>query len=133
MNRQRTLAAALAAASLVALAAIPLAAGAQVRTVTRVNAVAKPKSHIGHCPATIDFVGTIHVSHYPVRVEYEWERSDGARSERRTVDIRSASRGVSDRWRLGERGERINVWERLHVLAPTGISSPEAHAHLDCR
>ena len=130
MNRKRTLAVALAAAS---LAALPLAADAQVRTVTRVNAVAKPKSHVGRCPATIDFIGTIHVSHYPVRVEYEWERSDGARSERRTVDIRSAARGVSDRWTLGQRGERINIWERLHVLAPTGISSPEAHAHLDCR
>jgi len=131
MNRNRTLAVAAAIAAAAAFATIP--AHAQVHTVTGVGAFASPKSYRGGCPATIEFVGTIRVSHYPVRVEYAWERSDGARSERRVIDVRSPTRRVNDHWRLGAHGERINVWERLHVLAPTGISSGEAHAHLDCR
>jgi hypothetical protein len=124
---------ALVAALSAALALPPLLAFAQVHTVTRVGAVAKPKSYRGPCPATIEFIGTIHVSRYPVRVEYQWERSDGGKGPREMVEIDSAGRGVTDRWTLGAGHDRMNVWERLHVLAPTGISSPPAHAHLDCR
>ncbi len=131
MNRKRT---AVLAAVTVSLVAVAFAAFAQQRTVTHVAIVAKPKSYVGPCPASIEFVATIFVSHHPVRVEYEWERSDGARSGREVIDIRSAGRGVSTTWTLGGRpGERRVVWERLHVLAPTGISSPEARVRIDCR
>ena len=130
MKRTRT---ALVAAAAVSLVAVAFAAFAQQRTVTRVGIVAKPRSYVGECPATLEFIATIHVSHHPVRVEYQWERSDGGRGRREVIEIRSAGQGVTDSWTLGRHGERRVVWERLHVLAPTGISSPEARVRLDCR
>ncbi|HXZ48043.1 MAG TPA: hypothetical protein VEG27_03430 [Usitatibacter sp.] len=132
MNRTCTIAIA-AAASAAVFSMLPIAAHAQVHTVTGVGIVAKPRSYVGSCPTTIEFIATIHVSHHPARVEYQWERSDGGRGPRETVEIRSAGRSVTDTWTLGRPGMRRNVWVRLHVLAPTGISSPEAHAHIDCR
>jgi hypothetical protein len=115
---------------LVFLVAISLAA--QARTVTRVGIVAKPRSYSGPCPVTLQFIGTIFVSRYPVWVEYQWERSDGARGQRQKVRIDSRGRGVSETWQLGGRHERMQVWERLHVLAPTGITSPVARVNVNC-
>ena len=102
-------------------------------TVTRVGIVAKPKAYDGPCPADIQFIATIHVSHYPTFAEYVWERSDGAKGPRQRVEIRSAGRGVTDSWHLGAGRRRFVVWERLHVLAPTGITSPEARVTITCR
>ena len=116
---------------LVFLVAMSLAA--QVRTVTRVGVVAKPRSYSGPCPATLQFIGTIHVSRFPVWVDYVWERSDGARGPRQRVRIDSVGRGVSETWQLGSGRQRMQVWERLHVLAPTGISSPVARVNVNCR
>ncbi len=130
MNCKRT---AVAAATALALVAVAFAAFAQQRTVTRVGIVAKPRSYAGRCPTTLEFIATIHVSRHPARVEYEWERSDGGRGRREVIEIRSAGQGVTDTWTLGRGGERRVVWERLHVLAPTGISSPQARVRLDCR
>ena len=129
MSRTRT--AAVAAA--VAAAALSLAAFAEVHTVTRVGIVAKPKSYRGDCPTTIEWIATIHVSRHPARVTYQWERSDGAHGPRQEVEIDSAGRGVSDTWELGGPGMHKVVWERLHVLAPTGITSPEARVKVECR
>jgi hypothetical protein len=128
MNRTRI---ALAAASAACLA-LAFSAMAQERTVTRVGLVARPQAHAGSCPATFNFIGTIHVRH-PARVEYQWERSDGGRGRREVVDIRGAAQGVRETWTLGAPGERRSVWVRLHVLAPTGISSPEVRVRLNCR
>ncbi len=47
-------------------------------TVTKIEMVARPKTFAGACPTTIKFTGAIHVSAFPVTVEYQWERSDGA-------------------------------------------------------
>jgi hypothetical protein len=129
MNRTRT---AIVLAFLASLALASVAALAQQHTVTRVGIVAKPQAYNGHCPARIEFIATIHVSH-PSRVEYQWERSDGGRGQRESVDIHSAGQGVTDSWTLGGGNERLVVWERLHVLAPTGISSPQARVHVNCR
>ena len=114
-------------------AAASLAAFAQVHTVTRVGIVAKPRVYNGSCPATIDFIGTIRVSRHPARVEYEWERSDGGRGRREVVEIRSAGQSVRESWTLGRPGEHMTVGMRLHVLAPTGISSPEVRVRVNCR
>ncbi len=73
------------------------------------------------------------MSHHPAHVTYQWERSDGAHGPRQEVEIDSAGRGVSDTWELGGPGMHKVVWERLHVLAPTGISSPEARVKVECR
>ena len=101
-------------------------------TVTKVVVIAKPKEYSGPCPATIEFTGTIFVSH-PARVEYRWERSDGAAGQRQFVDIRSAGQGVKDTWRLGTPGRSFDGWVRLHVLAPTGITSDDAPFRVRCR
>jgi hypothetical protein len=111
--------------------AVPLIA--QSRTVTRVGIVARPKVYRGPCPATIEFIATVFVSHHPVMIEYEWERSDGARSSRQRTEIRSAGQGISTTWTLGAGRERREVWERLHVLAPTGIRSPVARMRIVCQ
>lgn len=103
------------------------------RTVTRVGIVAKPRAWDGPCPASIEFIATIHVSRSPAWVEYQWERSDGAKGPRQRVEIRGEGRGVSDVWRLGGRRQRLAIWERLHVLAPTGIYSPAARVTVNCR
>jgi hypothetical protein len=115
------------------LAAASLAAYAQIHTVTHVGLVAKPRVYNGECPARIDFIGTIRVSRHPARVEYEWERSDGGRGRREVVDIRSAGQSVRETWTLGRPGEHITVGMRLHVVAPTGISSPEVRVRVNCR
>ena len=101
-------------------------------TVTRVGIVARPNSFSGRCPADLEFIATIHVNR-PSFVEYQWERSDGARGQRQRVEIRGAGRGVTDRWRLGSGRQHLVVWERLHVLAPTGIWSPAARVAVNCR
>lgn len=110
-----------------------IAAAAHAQTVTRVGVVAKPKNFSGRCPAEIQFIGTIHVSRHPVEVEYVWERSDGAKSERRRIVIRSAAQGVNEYWTLGTRGMRKVVWEQLHVLAPTNIRSKRVPVRVNCR
>ena len=91
---------------------------AQEHTVTKVAVVAKPKVYHGPCPAEIQFVGTIFVSKHPVTVEYQWERSDGAKGERQKVVIRSAGQGVYDSWRLSASKSHMKVREKLHVLMP---------------
>jgi hypothetical protein len=111
-----------------AVAAIP----APIPTVTKVVTIAKPKRYSGPCPTTIEFVGTIFVSH-PARVEYRWERSDGATGSTQTVDIRSAGQGVKDTWRIGTPGKSFSGWVKLHVLAPTGISSDAATFDIRCQ
>ena len=120
-------------AVLFVVSAVALAVYAQVRTVSRVRIVARPAVYNGPCPATITFTATIFVNRRPARVTYEWERSDGARSPRQTVDINAAGRGVSETWTLGGARERRRVWEVLHVVAPTGISSPKGFAQINCR
>jgi len=118
-----------AIAALVATAQ-PLAA--QEHTVTRVVAVVNPKNPKGECPLELKFTGTIFVSRHPVSVTYEWERSDGARSGRKTIEIRSAGQGVTETWKLGAKGETKTVSEKLHVLAPTGMTSNEASTTVRC-
>ena len=106
---------------------------AQVHTVSKVAIVAKPKVYTGPCPADIQFIGTIFVNRYPVNVSYQWERSDGAVGPRRTITIRSSGQGVYDTWHVGGDHQHLNLWERVHVLAPTGIRSPEVRVTVNCR
>ena len=120
----------------IAALAVVLHAGAllaQQHTVTKVIAVAKPKTFSGPCPAEMEFVGTIFVSRHPVMVEYRWERSDGTIGERRKVEIRSAGQGVYETWKFGAPGTNYFLWEKLHVLTPTGITSAPAAATVRCR
>ncbi len=116
-----------------ALLATAVSLFAQVHTVSRVAIVAKPKVYTGPCPADLQFIATIFVNRYPVNVTYQWERSDRAVGARKTITIRSAGQGVYETWHLGSGGQRLNVWERLHVVAPTNITSPPGQATVNCR
>ena len=106
-------------------------AEAQQYTVTRVVVIAKPKTYAGPCPTTIEFVGTIFVSR-PARVEYRWERSDGAMGPRESVDIRSAGKGVTTTWKVGTPRKSFSGWQRLHVLAPASTISNQAVVQIKC-
>jgi hypothetical protein len=107
-------------------------AGAQQYVVTKVVAIAKPNTYAGPCPAAIEFLGTIFVSR-PGRIEYRWERSDGVMGPRESVDIRSAGKGVTTTWRVGSPHKSFSGWEKLHVLAPTGIISNQASIQIKCK
>jgi hypothetical protein len=119
--------------ALVVALLVALPSFSQFRTVTLVGAVARPRVYRGPCPANIEFIATVFVSRHPVWIEYDWERSDGSRSARQRVQIRSAGQGIRTTWTLGGRRDHREVWERLHVLAPTGISSPAARARINCQ
>ena len=118
--------------AVVVLLLVPALALAQ-RTVTRVAIVANPKVYTGPCPADITFTATIFVSHSPTFADYVWERSDGAKGPRQHVNITGSGRGVSETWHIGKGRQRYVIWERLHVLAPTGIYSPPARVTVNCR
>ena len=114
------------------LAALPASAAAPA-PVTRIDVIAKPAAYIGKCPANLSFIATIRVARWPLVVEYQWERSDGSRTRREHVQIRGASQGVTDLRRIGRRGQRLRVWQRLHVLAPNPLTSRQARAIVTCR
>ena len=123
-----------AAAALGLVAAVhPAPAASSTHTVTKVVAVVNPKSWDGPCPATVKFTGTIFVSHHPATVTYRWERSDGAKGPTQTLTINASGEGVTDTWTLGAGKQHKKVWERLHVLTPTGISSNTASVDVHCR
>ncbi len=100
--------------------------------VTRATVGVRPARFTGKCPAHLTFVGTITVSRQPVFVEYVWLRSDGAQSARQRIEVRGKGRGVTDTWDLGASNIRRQVWERLRILSPNGLTSAPATAHIDC-
>ena len=107
---------------------------AQQRSIASVGIFSRPpRVWDGQCPADLQFVATINANRWPVWVNYRWERSDGAMSNVRRVEVRGEHQRVSETWRLGRFGDRLTVWERLHVLAPTNVSSAEAHVRVICR
>jgi hypothetical protein len=100
--------------------------------VTRVSVGVRPANFKGKCPAHLTFIGTIVVSRQPAFVEYVWLRSDGARSAPQRIEVKGKGRGVTDTWELGAPNSRMQVWERLRVLSPNGMTSAAAVAHIDC-
>lgn len=101
-------------------------------TVSRVSVVARPRTFTGRCPANLNFRATIQVRRSAL-VEYQWERSDGAKGARRRIRITGGWEAVTDAWRLGRGHERMVVWERVRILAPTGMLSPAARVSINCR
>jgi hypothetical protein len=115
-------------------ASIAVTVIAQVRSIASVGIFTRPpRAWDARCPANLQFVATINANRWPVMVSYRWERSDGATMPTRRVDVRSAHQRVSDNWRLGRHGDRLTVWERLHVVAPTNVSSADARVNVICR
>jgi hypothetical protein len=100
--------------------------------VTRVSVGVRPANFKGKCPVHLTFIGTIVVSRQPAFVEYVWLRSDGAQSAPQRIEVKGKGRGVTDTWELGAPNSRMQVWERLRVLSPNGMTSAAAVAHIDC-
>ena len=106
---------------------------AQPRSIASVRIFARPAAWSGRCPADLHFYATINANRWPVRVMVQWERSDGAVGTRRQIEVRGPHQRVGESWRLGRLGQRMEVWERLHVLAPTNIVSAPARVRVVCR
>jgi hypothetical protein len=68
---------------------------------------------------------------------YQWERSDGARSEKHVVQVAYPSERhltVFEEWNLGAPGVSKNVWQRLRVrTGNTDVTSNEANVVVECR
>lgn len=122
---------ALAMGLIVLLSSQPLSA--QKKIVTKVVATAKPKAYKGKAPAHIEFIGTIFVSKHPVTVEYEWERSDGAKGGHLKVEVRGPRAVVKDTWDVGASGEHLRIWEKLHVFSPNIGYSTVAVSDVRCK
>lgn len=116
-----------------AIAAILPQAASAGAVVTGVSAVARPAQYRGACPAPLEFVGTIKVSHHPVVVEYVWERSNHTRSEVRRIQARSATQVLTDAWGVGGPPGTMQVWEKLTILSPNAIGSSGAKAEVHCQ
>jgi hypothetical protein len=102
-------------------------------TVTKIEMMTRPKAFSGKCPANLRFTGVIHVSGQPVTVEYQWERSDGAKGPKKKIVIRNAGVGVNETWQLGGAGEHLTVSEKLHVLSPNEMVSSPGTVNVVCR
>lgn len=110
---------------------------AQQQAVTEVTVVANPQAYKGPCPGKLKFTGTMYVSRYPMTLNYQWERSDGAKGPVRVVHIPNAktrSITVVDYWQVGASGQHLQVWERLRVrTGNTDITSSPATVTISCR
>ncbi|HEY3935419.1 MAG TPA: hypothetical protein VGL65_12475 [Gemmatimonadales bacterium] len=112
------------------------------------TAAAAPPQYSGNCPAPIDFVGRITATVVGMRIDYQWERSNGtsgkilhvaitpstARSHPADTSAATYSTPAqADRWRVGFPSRGGRFWERLHILAPVDFTSPPATVDVDCR
>jgi hypothetical protein len=119
------------------------AAGAQARPsvpertaparVTGLSPTVDPRMSNGPCPAAFTFTTLITANHYPVTVEYQWERSDGAKGQKQSIELTHAGTPVTETWKLGGAGTKIEIWERLHVLTPNDMKSGTPKAKLVCK
>lgn len=88
----------------------------------------------GPCPAQLRFTANIYVDRYPMTYNYQWERSDGAKTRVQVVHVRNAAERhliIHEDWTLGAQGE---VWESLRVrTGNTDVSSEPARVIVECR
>lgn len=101
--------------------------------VTNVSANVTPPSS-PTCPETFTFNGSITTSG-PANVTYQWVRSDGALSPTQVLSFFGpGTQNVNpDAWYFpGPAPFNFSGWERLQVLSPNSISSPQAFFMLNC-
>jgi len=102
--------------------------------VTRVANTVQPKYYTGKCPGTLHWSARITVVNPPVTVKYEWIRSDGAKSPAKQILIRGTEGIIGgDSWQLGGDGEKITLWERVHVFSPNQVYSNVGSVKVTCR
>lgn len=110
----------------------PSATTAPPFAVTSVNASVSPTSS-STCPQTFLFDGSITANGSGVAT-YQWMRSDGSVSPAQTVTflIAGTQNVATDSWTLGAPGFNTTGWDRIQVLSPNSISSPQATFTLNC-
>lgn len=99
-----------------------------------VRAAVNYSRYQGSCPANLRFTGNIRVDSRVASYNYQWERSDGAKSELKVVRVSSGSPRllvIHEDWQLGRPGR---VWERLRVRTGSAdISSEPATVTVECK
>jgi hypothetical protein len=102
-----------------------------------IGVTATPHAFRGPCPAHLRFSARIEVDHFPMTLNYQWERSDGAKGPVRVVRVPSARTKtvtVVDTWQMGRKGDRLDVWEKVRVRSGNAdTTSREATVTVDCR
>jgi hypothetical protein len=112
----------------------PPAATTKTARVSHVDATVRPAAFQGKCPVTLHFTARVTVVNPPARVRYEWIRSDGATSAAKEILIKGTEGIIGgESWQLGGAGEKMAVWERVHVLAPNNDNSRNALVRIACQ
>jgi len=96
-----------------------------------VRITAEPKSYTGLCPANIKFTiefSTTSLS--SIRVQYQIFRSDGAKSDLRTISLsKIAPKRITETWQLGQ---NYSGWEAVRILSPVKMESNKAEFTVKC-
>lgn len=81
------------------------------------------------CPTTFNFTGVI-TSESAGKVEYIWERSDGALAPKESIEFSgSSSMQIATYWQLSG---TYAGWERIRILSSNDFISNEAEFKLNC-
>ncbi|MFI5207063.1 MAG: hypothetical protein ACHQU8_02735 [Gemmatimonadales bacterium] len=98
---------------------------------------AAPPRFQGRCPAHLRFTATIAVSVHPMVFNYQFERSDGAKSQLRVVRVPAngpATYRFSEQWQVGAAGQHMQVWEKLKVASGvTHVETDPMSVDITCR
>lgn len=91
------------------------------------------KTRVGQsCPANLTFYGSI-TTNGATNVEYTWASSDGRSWPTRNLKFASAgTKSVSQNWKLGQPGKKVNKWLQLRIVSPNKMTSSEAPVTLNC-
>jgi|GEM_PF-1806146 len=96
-----------------------------------VNIMAEPKIYTGVCPVTINFAIEFKTdSLSTLNVQYQLIRSDGAKSDLRTVSVSKVSpKKITETWQLTQ---DYSGWEAVRVLSPVRMESNKAEFTVKC-
>jgi hypothetical protein len=124
-------------AALVIIAALCLVSQHALAQISSVKVGANYSHYRGPCPAHLRFAGNIYVDHAPLTYNYQWERSDGAKTEKHVVHVQNPGERhltIFEEWNLGAPGASKEVWQRLRVrTGNTDVTSDSANVVVECR
>ena len=105
--------------------------------ITSVNVVANYQDYTGPCPAKLVFTATVNVGQLPISFNFQWERSDGAKSKLKVMHVPQGHPGtvtIVEEWQLGASGKQATVSEKLRVRCGNlDITSAPAVVVVNCR
>jgi hypothetical protein len=102
--------------------------------VLHIDNTVRPTKFTGKCPATLRWTAHLTVRNPPVKVQYQWLRSDSAKGPLTEILIRGTEGIIGgESWQLGGDKEHLVVWERIQVLSPNLVYSRAAAANVTCR